>query len=349
MSDIPPDLAGKVLSADFRNLVKKVDGGILSAPERELLERMVVAGGQITKDLATARRAALLRKWALGARLTEQERAEIAPILRTTRHERTNSETYQARYQDYVARLQEAGMPAAKDPVRKIKSWVHRGRFTKEGAPRDPPDLPPLDDLSQMAAWWRRNMEWRVPDYLERLEKHQGTTPTPPPTGNHEPPRPAPGASEPMPAADNGIPDFDIDLNHQTSDIGINYIRGLVHSGIAEMNAARAAKDAKRYWNARRQFESDVETLRKWEKDLVKIQEGKGEVLRARVINEVFVRIFGVASQSFTQALLKLASQLAPQLPTEEVREIVMPLRDHVFSHLKTTRFGSVWQPGAAA
>ena len=39
MPEIHPDLAGKVLAADLRNVVKKVsDGGILTPQEREMIE-----------------------------------------------------------------------------------------------------------------------------------------------------------------------------------------------------------------------------------------------------------------------------------------------------------------------
>jgi hypothetical protein len=228
-------------------------------------------------------------------------------------------------------------MKESKDDARKLKQWIHRGRFGKDGAAREPPDLPPFDDLQRLAEWWRRNMEWRVPDFMLRLEKNEGAAPSPPPAPATDS-APAVGA-----AVDFAIPDFD--GGEHSSDIGINYIRGLVQSGIAEMNAARKGNDSKRYWNARRQFEDDVETLRKWEKDLVKIQEGKGEVLRTRVINEVLVRIFGVAAQSFTNGMMKLLSDHAPTLSPAQIRDIALPLRDRIFSHVKTTRFGSVWKP----
>ena len=45
MSEIPPDLASKVMSADLRNLVKKVsEGSSLTHAEREMMERAVIDG-----------------------------------------------------------------------------------------------------------------------------------------------------------------------------------------------------------------------------------------------------------------------------------------------------------------
>ncbi len=80
MSDITQDLAQKVISADLRNVIKKVgEGGTLSEGERTLF--LDFAKGQAPEDMHAARIDALLKKWLHGGRLTESERAEIAHIL----------------------------------------------------------------------------------------------------------------------------------------------------------------------------------------------------------------------------------------------------------------------------
>lgn len=245
---------------------------------------------------------------------------------------------YKCTLAEYAAKLVEAGMQGSKDDVRKLKAWVRRGKVDDQGRARSEMDLPPFDDFGALAGWWRRNMKWKVPDWMERLERHEGESPKPPTSVSA-------GHIETPASAELPIPEFDGGLTGHSSDLGINYIRSLVQGSIKEMDQARRLGDTKRYWNARRQFEDDVETLRKWEKDLVKIQEGKGEVLRTAVVNEALVSIFGVAAQSFTNGLLSLAKRLAPQLTADETREIVLPLRDRIFSHVKQSRFASAWQP----
>jgi len=81
MNEVSPDLAAKVISADLRNLIKKVgDGGTLSSAERQMFIDFNAAQGD-AEDLHRTRTSALLRKWLNGARLTREERDEIAPIL----------------------------------------------------------------------------------------------------------------------------------------------------------------------------------------------------------------------------------------------------------------------------
>lgn len=361
MSQLHPDMASKVLDADLRNLVKKVgDGSVLSPSERELVERSL-ATGKMPGDLLQQRRSALLTKWTKGGKLSESEKSEISALLvliapksLTPQEAAPEPEAeapaaiptkpriitgYKHPLKHYADLLQKAGMKESKDPERKLKQWKHKGMFEDNGEKRNPPDLPPFDDLGKMAAWWERRMEWKTPDYLLKLQKTDGEEPTPP-----APTKPKSAIQQTGDPVEPGMAIPDIAAGDHSSDIGINYIRGLVQSGIEEMNRARAANDSKRYWNARRQFEDDVETLRKWEKDLVKIQEGKGEVLRANVMNEVVARMFSLASQSFTNGLFDIAKRLAPEMPVTESRALVLPLRDKIFAHLKKTQFAEVWK-----
>ena len=78
---------------------------------------------------------------------------------------------------------------------------------------------------------------------------------------------------------------------------------------------------------------------------MVKIQEGKGEVLRTRVINSELVRIFTTLGQSFFNALLKVIKDVAPTLPPEEQRALALAQRDAVFLHLRGSRFEKSWTP----
>jgi len=337
MPELTPEIANKVLGADLRNIVAKVsDGSTLSGGEREIVERSL-ADGALPDELQRARRAALLRSWAKGGRLGEEQLAEIRAFLPNGRSvsRQLTAERYQHPLKHYTTIVRRS--------ERVLKGWIAHGRWQdlEKKIPRNPPDFPPFDEADQLEAWWGRCMKNTCPAILKELAAGGAPANTTAPSTPSSSPE-----GDPVPG-DVGltIPEFHGSGGGDSdSDLGIQYIRGMVQDGIKEMGAARKEGNAKRYWNARKQWEEDVETLRKWEKDLIKIQEGKGDVVRTRVMNQVLVSIFGVAAQSFTNALFALVRQLAPQLPAGDMRKIVLPHRDRVIAHIKKTRFAQAWE-----
>lgn len=336
MRAIPPDLASKVIGADLRNLVKKVsDGSVLTQGEREMMERATVEG-VLPEALQKARAAALLRRFALGQNLSKDQKSELSQVLPVTKPvaKRVTSETYLHKLKHYVSILGIEG----KDPTKKLKRWIAAGRA------KTPPDLPPFDDPPQMADWWRRCMEIRVPHYLLRFEQRGDT----PPPQEHEAPPPPPaanGGKPPPPGEALGMPMM-LDMGAEvSSDLGLQQIRALVVATFDQLQRCLASGHLSQANQYRREWQTLVGTLRQWEKDIVKIQEGKGEVMRTRIINTELVRIFNVMRQSFTNTMLDLCEQLAPQMPPQERRELVLKQRDKCFTHLKGTRFSQTYQP----
>ena len=77
----------------------------------------------------------------------------------------------------------------------------------------------------------------------------------------------------------------------------------------------------------------------------MKIQEGKGEVLRTRVVNSELVRIFTTLGQSFFNALDKVLLDHAPTISADVRRKVALEMRDNVFLHLRGSRFEKSWKP----
>lgn len=341
MTPIPPDLAEKVIGANLRNLVKKVsDGGVLTKEELELMERANIEG-TLPDELQKARLAALMRRYATGSSLSKDQQRELSAILPAAKPiaRRLTSETYRYRLSHYVPILGLTG----KDPERKLKRWIATGRD------KSPPDLPPFDQPHLMGEWWRRNMEWRVPDYLLRLEQKQTDGDDPPPTDS-APTEAADTAAKPPDTNEvTGLPVM-LDMGAEvSSDIGLQQIRALVVATFNQLKRCLEAGHITQANNYRREWQSLVGTLRQWEKDIVKIQEGKGEVLRTRVINTELVRIFTVMNQSFGNALIAMAEELAPEMPPAERRQMALRLRDKCFLHIKASRFATTYQPPSDA
>lgn len=332
MAEVSKELATKVLAADLRNVIQKVStGGTLSPTERELMERCL-AMEAVPEELQKARAAALIRKYAMGGKLTKEDRRELGGFLPDDRPviRRVSSEAYKHPYHHYAQQLGLKG----KDEPRKLKRWVAEGRK------KTPPDLPPFDQLDQLAAWWRRNKTWGVPAYIAAFESAavHGESAGPPPPGD---PKPDTHGEKP---GEQQLPAMSVNLGADGSaDMGLQQVRALVDATFKQLQLALLHNRPQQAAQLRREWKEYVNLQRQWEKDIVKIQEGRGEVLRTRQLAGETISIFGVFAQSFTNALLMLAEKLAPSKPAVERRAIVLPLRDSVFSHLKRTRFREQW------
>jgi hypothetical protein len=212
-----------------------------------------------------------------------------------------------------------------KDPesgVRTLKRWVKKGKASG--------DAPPFDELGGIATWYERHHRYSVaPEELRRFEV---------------------AAAEEEEEAEDApaeLPLMTLNLDGDfTADEGLRQCRALVKATYEQMEAALAGRQTKVYQSLRREWQSLINTQRQWEKDILKIQEGKGEVLRTRVINSELVRIFTASAQSFFNATLKTLQDHAPHLAGDEQRRIALEKRDEVFTHLRGTRFESAWIPG---
>jgi hypothetical protein len=333
MPEVSPDLAEKVLSADLRNVIKKVgDGSALSPTEREMMERY------LAEDLQKVRAAALLRRWATGGKLNKGEQQEIrafvgsaSPATETTEApSRLRSDQYQQPLRVYANQI----WPEKRtdNSVRTLKRWVALGREA------DPQDFPPFDQPDQLAAWFERHHTWKAPDDLKRFEAGAETGKTAvPPVAESPGADPEEAALPPMPPM---LLDLDADM---TADVGLQQVKTLVQATFNQMQVALKRENMTAYNSLRREWQQLVGILRQWEKDIVKIQEGRGDVLRTRVINTELVRIFTTIGQSFFNSLLKVLDDHAPQLPADERRRIALDQRDLAFLHLKGSRFETAW------
>lgn len=162
MGQINTDLADKVLAANVRNIIQKVqDGGRLTASEIKIFEQYTLEQTELHKT----RQSALIRKWVGGGRLTEDEKQEIAdivPIPETNKATHTR-QAFQKEQKEYAAIYEQSD--------RTIKRWIAKGRLEN--------DLPPLDSPSQMPAWWPRHYKHKVPEGILNAAKKTDSLPAP--------------------------------------------------------------------------------------------------------------------------------------------------------------------------
>jgi hypothetical protein len=207
-----------------------------------------------------------------------------------------------------------------KSSVRKLKRWVAKGREAK--------DPPPFDEIEKLASWYERHHRYEsAPTELRRFEAQETKV-----------------EEEAVEEADDRLPSMTLDIEGEhATDASLKQLRALANAIYEQMEIALNNRQFTLYRSLRQEWTPLINTQRQWEKDLLKIQEGKGEVLRTRVVNTELVRIFTTSGQSFFNKMLKLLQTHAPQLPPEEQRRLALEGRDEVFTHLRGTRFETAW------
>lgn len=313
MAVITPELAEKVRV-----------GGDLSAPEVELVEK--------------ARRAALIRMWALGKTLTKEQLKEIASHLPDARAgaQRLTQESYRHTLRHYAEVLEKAGMPGGEHARRKLKHWIAKGRE------KQPFDLPPFDNLDCLEAWWDRNMDIKAPKWLKGLTGSAGaiesTESVAQPTVPSDSGAPKPPDAPAMPRLEQ----ITIELD-DSSDQGVRIFQAVVADTLRRLNEAAKLGSHREYNRLLDDLSGQLDSLRKQQTSAQKTAEARGEAVRTRVLTSETVSTFSILAYSFTNALMSLAERLAPMVPIAERRAMVLPLRDDVFSHVRKTRYREAW------
>ncbi len=348
MSGIDPDLAGKVLTANLRNIVKKIgEGGTLTTAEKEMMEK-AKSEQLLADELIRARRAALIRKYTQGHRLNSDEQAEIAAMVPATAAavKRVTTATYKKTLREYADELLKAGMPECKDKVRKLKYWVKMGRVDESGQLRDEPDMPPFDDLKEMASWWRRVMTYKPPDFILGLERDAAEKATP----KQQASDPV-AANSKTPVPEDIIPSYrEIQLDEDVAnDLGVRVAYGLAVDSLRRFEEARVGQNHRLARAIREELREDLSSLRQEQVAALKVLEGKGDYLRAKEIMQEVNRLLAMLDTSFFNSLEEAVRRANPKLSQEERRDLSLELRDRCFEHLHQTRFAEAWTPGLAS
>jgi hypothetical protein len=241
---------------------------------------------------------------------------------------RARAVRYKLHLAEYAVRF---GLPS-KNAERTLKRWVAVGRE------KSPADLPPFDEPQLLAGWWRRNMKWRVPPWMEALAQVS------PPVELQEQ-----GEAKVEKSADDLPPDFQ--LNGLAADAGDaeRELWSMANGFKAEMERSRRLGNNNRWWSAYNEYRKLLDELRKWEKDRLTKRLQKGEVMETAVVVESLTRIFGSVSQTFTGCMLDLARQLRPDLDPMAARTLIYPMRDKIFAGLKQSKFQVTLVPEEAA
>ena len=241
---------------------------------------------------------------------------------------RARKVVYQKSLSEVVKDLESHGMEKSVDSERKLKRWIAKGR--------EADDLPPFDDVTQLAGWWRRmmacgKMTWKVPDFLLTAESSAKVESVAALDSEviHSSALPDPEPMVAVTAADGDEP----------AQQALTQLNAFAAQWIAEMESAKRLKDDKRFWLAYERHEKVSEKIRKWQATALAFKKAAGDYVEERKVEEILSQVMSVTAMNFTNVLFALGRRLAPDQSDSELREIVLPLRDRCFAHLKATKF----------
>lgn len=320
-------------------------------------------------SLRSAREKKLLARWGDGARLSADERAEIAHLIPAppSRVAPKADPTPSARPEVVAPALvlesppaeAPAGRAGCRHPIvpgspyeamyattiRTIKRWRHIGSQAQ------PPAMPPLDEPYRMAAWYRANMERIVPARLLQLEEDGAPKPTAPSAPPAEsaavtPPPVAPAvAPSPQRAPSTSLATgyaATLDRFRQAEAVAAQRYFDAVSS--ADENERAHAPRYQKEWN-------DVaDKLRSYEKDASRILAEADNLWDASAVVDAITGIHTQLAAGIRRLHRRMRQQHpdAHALPPSEQEALWDAEVDALFSALTGSRFTSATIPPAA-
>lgn len=296
--------------------------------------------------LRSAREAALLRKFIRGRPLTESEMAELAHILPAAAlaDPPPLAVSYAREEEEYAA---EIGVHK-----RAIYRWIQLGRQAKDPCP--------LDDRSQMLAWWARHMSRAAPSYVVQWVGAAALAPAP---------AEVPAAPAPVPGQRGPTPPPPVPPENSRSSIDVSGLGGYGLEASVQMQRrtveaysqllAEALKDpnddALAHHQAR--YEKAVELLRKSEKSLFELQRMRGDLApKSEFRADLLTLLTGLRGMMRRRAAniaadvrkTLEAARLDPAAVTAAVDAVVAAAAREASREEQLFRSARFWQPGAA-
>jgi|GEM_PF-3527242 len=310
METISVDLAGKVLTANLRNIIAKVqDGRTLTGPEVQVFESVLSQESELQARL-TAEEMVEITDLGAAAGPPDQPQADAPPH----RYEHTRNH--------YAALFSQT--------ARTINRWIAHGKA------QDSP--PPLDDPEAMIGWWMKHMKHRVPASLLRFKAPPSAVDSPQGPGT-EPPEA--GEGEPRAA---GVPE-----RGSVGMAGmLKRMREAERDAAEKYQLAQGAEppDPSLIEMRRRAWDRMAETLRKLEKDSPRILEASGDVLpRAETVSELgqMLGVFALTWRGFARRMLPVMRGMS----IEQSDKHWNLESDRVFAGFQKSRFAEVIEPEA--
>jgi hypothetical protein len=347
MAELTPELAGKVLQAETRNLIKKVgDGGSLTTTERQMFLGVLDEHADAS-ELLKKRVTALLRKWLDGGRLSKEEREEISHVLPDARYIVDGGQA-----QVEPAAEEQPG-PEQRRPLTEREAceayevsratyyrWKAMGDSLPEGK-----DAPPWDDATALVGWYERMrsrglFKHRCPKgLLVAAKAPQGAAAAKTNRATTEPPPQEEHASPPGPRQPVGKRGFLAELEALQEQVAM--LREDYERELQARNTDRAAVLKAEYLGL-------LETLRKYEKDKEQIATATNELVRKSEVEKDLAERLPAIVASLEYLIDRVDGVLVNVTDRAERRRIWRQELAACFKSMATSRFAQPFTLEAA-
>lgn len=219
--------------------------------------------------------------------------------------------------------------------ARQIRRWIEKGKEKREACP--------LDNPSEMPAWWERHMTWSVPDEIlaaAHAARVDQETQTIPPALSALAPPVAPDSSK-APAAAPGPP---IDLADYDLEEGeaVRLQRRLVKASYDQLERAYKGEGGN-IDVLQTKFNKAAEALRKIEKDDRTDRERSGALIKRLSIERDLANGVELLRQ-MRESMVRRVLEICPSLSAEQREEVgtgIIKVREHedrVFRNLESLK-----------
>jgi hypothetical protein len=324
MSNLTPDIAGKVLAADERNIVKKVGNeGPLSSVERQIMERKIVSAAT-ADEIFEQRRVSLLMKLARGSSLSSDQKQELGELLPPSPHllKHVTRASLKKTLADYAKELGYG--------ERALERWLESGRSC------DPPDLPPFEQgPAAIVEWWKRmkalgRLKQKVSDRLTKLAQTTPAAPVSEASRSGAPPQTAsPPISKPLQLPEGSGFAAALGRCRENEQIASARLREAIESqDIGRIEAAQTG------WS--KAFES----LRKAEKDAEQVLLATGELVRWSEVEKEQAEVLQSLNQSLRSIFVRVATKVPVPADLYQLLErATQDELDRIFTHLAENEY----------
>jgi len=343
MAELTPELAGKVLQAETRNLIKKVgDGGALTTTERQMFLGVLdehADAGELLKKRVTA----LLRKWLDGGRLSKEEREEISHVLPEARYIVEGGHAPPEVARSSCEHSTEPQRPLTESEAcaayKVSRATYYRWKAMGDSLP-DGPEAPPWNDAEALVAWYEKMrarglFKHRVPRPLlaaakkplrQSVESPKMRQPDSVQTSRSDEDR-APPIVPRAPVGKRGFLAELEALQEQVAMLREDYERELLAH-----NTDRAAVLKSEYLGL-------LETLRKYEKDKEQIATATGELVRKSEVEKDLAERLPAIVASLEYLIDRVDGVLVNVTDRAERRRIWRRELANCFKGMVTSRF----------
>ena len=233
--------------------------------------------------------------------------------------------------------------------ARTIRSWVSHGESL------EPPVLPPLHDPEQLVTWFRSYRSSKVPPGIINAAEGEDLLQDETPVSEEKKSRESDSQKDSSPTEphESILLELSDDIE---ADEGLKQARTLSQLAWKEMKKAYELGNRTKAREWKKDWMEAVRTQRSWEKDINKIMEDRGHLLRKSTLVAEMISMAASIARNVVNGLIELIDWLVLEATEDELaalradrkarRTLALKFRDRIFAKLRSSKFSNSFREG---